>query len=318
MKRLYVLSTVFFFAGSLLAQRNSPTLSTTSSTHSSGGVTSSNVSTGKMTVNTSSSSSSNTGFFSTYTPPPNNNDRDNYGHAPNSGNSGSSGSSGSSTYNYTSSGGSGYNNSGYNNSGYNGSSYNNYNNSYYGSSVIVGGSGYNPYGTGSSGSYTNNSSVYIPPCATCYPNMYSPPTRGYRVHFSGKMFSDNDVPHWTSIIWQLDDYSEMLGVGKYPYIHDAVHKSVEYTFDGIAVDSNVRIVIYSQQNFQGNILLDVTGPAIINNSLWIDRQDEFGQLKTKTYSDGGLQNEFPPENRQWSYTDMHDWQNGSMIISEAN
>lgn len=319
MKRLYVLSMVLLLSGSLLAQRNSNGLSTTTSTRNGSGVTTSTstqVNTGRTNVTSSSNSSSNSNVFSTYTPPPNNNDRDNVtGRGNGSGSSSSTGSgsggSGTTQYTFTNNGNAGSGGS----SGYNGSSYSNssyYNNGYYGSTIFVGGgSGYN-----SNDSYENNSR-YISPCATCFPNMYSEPTRGYRVHFSGKMFSDNDVPNWTSIIWEDDDYSEKLGVGKYPYIREALKKSVEYTFDGIAVDSNVRIVIYSQENFQGHILLDVTGPAIINNSRWIDRQDEFGLLKTKTFYDSNLQNEFPPSRRQWSETDMHDWQKGSLIISEV-
>lgn len=146
--------------------------------------------------------------------------------------------------------------------------------------------------------------------------MYARPIEDYRVHFSGRLLSDIEQPSISGVIFEKDKTGEILGIGRYPYIREALKQSVEHTFDGIAIDSKTRLIIYSGENFQGEVLLDVTGPAVINNSLWMGHDYEYGYPNSKTYT-SYLQSKFPQESRRWSDSDMHGWQSGSLVIMEV-
>lgn len=86
------------------------------------------------------------------------------------------------------------------------------------------------------------------------------PTPGARAHFGGGMMNgahDIFVDDWTS---------EFVGMGDYPKNTEAFPSAAGFTFDGIAIDTGVRCIIYSEENFQGDVLIDITGPAIVNNA----------------------------------------------------
>jgi hypothetical protein len=136
------------------------------------------------------------------------------------------------------------------------------------------------------------------------------------VHFTGLVMSDNYWESHTSKAYVDDKYSEFLTPGKYHRIGDYLPNAVKYTFDGIAVPAGTRMIIYSGTNFTGNILVDVTGPAIINNVKWKD-DPRYMSANTKTYVPE-LQGEFPPAVRRWSVSNMHEWQNGSIEIQKVN
>jgi hypothetical protein len=310
MKTLYLLFALLSPLSLLSAQRGSltPVISNTHTSSYSGSGTTSN-------TTYQSSGSFDSRSNDVYTPPPNNNDR------------GGSDSRGNYTPDYGSNTRgndySGYNTGGSSStgSGSSGTNYN-YNDNYYNNNYnynnYSGGSGYR--GSYSSGSvtttdYSTSRTNYIAPCATCFPNMYAAPSPKYRVHFNGRLLSDVDKASISGVIWQDDNTGEILGLGRYPYISEALKESVESTFDGIAIDEKTRLIIYSGENFTGNVLLDISGPAVINNSLWQDRADEFGAPNTKDYGQG-LQSEFPQEHRFWSETNMHTWQKGSLEILE--
>lgn len=134
------------------------------------------------------------------------------------------------------------------------------------------------------------------------------------VHFSGLVMSDiQNRPH-NSKAYVDDDCSDMLTPGKYHRIKNYLTKSTKTTFDGIAVAPGTRLIIYSKPNFKGNILVDVTGPAIINNKKW-QNDSRYIPSNTKTYIQE-LQGTFPQSVRQWSVSNMHKWQNGSIEIIE--
>ncbi|MCX7745050.1 MAG: hypothetical protein N2167_10850 [Flavobacteriales bacterium] len=136
------------------------------------------------------------------------------------------------------------------------------------------------------------------------------------VHFTGLVMSDNYWESHTSKAFMDDKYSEFLTPGKYERIGDYLPNSVKYTFDGIAVPTGTRLIIYSGTNFTGNVLVDITGPAIINNVKW-KNDPRYMNANTKTYVPE-LQGEFPPTVRQWSVSNMHEWQNGSIEIQKLN
>ncbi|WP_430406284.1 hypothetical protein [Fluviicola sp.] len=82
--------------------------------------------------------------------------------------------------------------------------------------------------------------------------------------------------------------------------------------DAIAIPDSTRLIIYSEPNYQGKIVLDITGPAIISNS---SRKNDliFKEIQSKEFK-GALQRIFPQAVRSWSSSDMHEWAKGSMEI----
>ena len=139
-----------------------------------------------------------------------------------------------------------------------------------------------------------------------------PPKPNCRVHFSGTLLSDYVVPGHISMIFKPDKYGEYVGAGMYPSNKAAFPNAVKYTFDAIAVDKGTRVIIYSQENFKGKILLDITGPALINNKIW-KNDSRINNFITKKFS-GGLETIFPKNCRRWSSQNMRDWANGSVKI----
>lgn len=139
-----------------------------------------------------------------------------------------------------------------------------------------------------------------------------PPSTNCRVHFSGLLMGGSYESGNISKIYVEDDFSEYVGSGYYNDNNIAFPKSVKTTFDGIAIDKNTRLIIYEKLNFEGDILLDITGPAIINNVIWKDDL----RYKKCNYEDFSpdLQANYPQSVRIWSQTNMHDWSNGSLKI----
>ena len=117
---------------------------------------------------------------------------------------------------------------------------------------------------------------------------------------------------WISEIYVEDEFSEYVGAGYYPANKRAFPKSVNSTFDGIAVDKGTRLIIYEKPNYQGKTLLDVKGPIIINNMKW-QNDSKVSHCNYDTYSPQ-LQNTYPPNVRFWSESDMHQWSYGSCKI----
>lgn len=139
-----------------------------------------------------------------------------------------------------------------------------------------------------------------------------PPTQNCRVHFSGLFMGNNYTYNYISEVYKVDDFSEYVGSGFYPDNTQAFPKSVRTTFDGIAIDKGTRLIIYSKKNFQGVILLDITGPAIVNNIKHIDNP-AVNFCNTINFK-ASLQNNFPQSVRKWSKSNMWDWSYGSCKI----
>ena len=88
------------------------------------------------------------------------------------------------------------------------------------------------------------------------------------------------------------------------------------TFDGIAIGTNTRFILYAEKNCTGDIILDTIGPLIINNIRFKD-SIPLNEVNTKPYIEP-YQTLYPKENRIWSKTDMRDWENGSFKIECIN
>jgi len=133
-----------------------------------------------------------------------------------------------------------------------------------------------------------------------------------KVMFSGLLIADARVDEYSSKAFNKDPFSDYMKPGKYPIIDNALIYSNYKTLDGIAVPANMHLVIYSQPNFKGTVLLDIVGPAIINN-ISKNTSSETQELKNKTFA-GPIESVFPASTRSWSSSDMNQWISGSMII----
>ena len=132
------------------------------------------------------------------------------------------------------------------------------------------------------------------------------------MHFAGSLISDYYVEGYISKIYEADNYSEYVGSGYYPNCKKAFPKADFHSFDGIAVDKGTRLIIYSKQNFQGQILVDIVGPAIMNNDLF--RNDAtLGDFVHKRFIEP-LESNYPQSCRKWSESNMRSWSNGSCKI----
>lgn len=168
--------------------------------------------------------------------------------------------------------------------------------------------------------------------------MNQDPAVGARAHFNGgflgtqltdvsqKIFSTAEGGTFST-----RNLGEILGIGEYPKNTEAFPLAIENTFDSLAVDAGVKCIIYSGQNFSGDVLLEKTGPFVIYNysmrhfqggsfdpsiaPLWVD-SEEVPQQPGVTY--GEL---FPTEVRTWDAAiggNMHNWSSGSMKLVAVN
>jgi len=143
----------------------------------------------------------------------------------------------------------------------------------------------------------------------------SSPTAGARVHFTGGFLSDHKSGNGISCVYEPDEFGEYVGAGDYPLNIDAFPNSIRHTFDGVAVDAGTRVTIYSQPNFQGEVLWDRVGPAIVVNELWRD-DARYNTVLFNVWKEP-LHTIFPPTVREWSGTDMHLWKEGSVRIEDG-
>jgi len=145
------------------------------------------------------------------------------------------------------------------------------------------------------------------------------------VHFTGLIMAgecNEETKGWSKAFDPTDSCmdhssSNLVDPGEYPSTSVAIPTACDYTLDGIAIHGGTRLIIYSQPNFQGEILLDKSGPAIINNMHWIT-DGLYNVVMTMDWPEP-LQSEFPQSVREWSETYMHNnrtypWHNGSFKI----
>lgn len=140
------------------------------------------------------------------------------------------------------------------------------------------------------------------------------PNENCRAFFSGRLVTD-DIKYKESVIFEPNHESEYVGAGNYPRASKAFPNSSRTTFDGIAIVRNTRVIIYSRENFQGDVLLDVEGPALINNIRW--KGSGIGEIIEEINSKelcGNLNQIFPKNCRKYSKSDMHTWSNGSLKV----
>lgn len=135
----------------------------------------------------------------------------------------------------------------------------------------------------------------------------------HSVHFTGALMSDeSSARKWTSEAFnRRDPYSDFIQPGKYN-IAGNLKNSMGFSLDGIAVPEGTRLIVYEKPDCTGKVLLDVTGPAIVNNGYRMSNR-RFKELGSKQFH-AALQSSFPQSTRSWSETNMHEWGSGSMEI----
>lgn len=132
------------------------------------------------------------------------------------------------------------------------------------------------------------------------------------VHFSSLLISDSSITDLSSQAFNSDSYSNFIPLGQYPVLNGFSWGSTDQTPNGIAIPANVRFIIYSEPHFKGKVLVNVVGPAIINN---VSKNNN--STSTAAHSkefNAPLQTIFPQTARSWSANDMKDWYKGSMEI----
>ena len=142
------------------------------------------------------------------------------------------------------------------------------------------------------------------------------PVENCRVYFSGGIVCDSTSNYGLCTAFKLDSFSEYVGQGNYPQNSKAFPKAVKSTFDGIAIGKDTRVIIYEYEDFKGEVLLDLTGPFLINNIIWKD--DPKYKLDLKRIFNkklkGKLNKLFPTNRRIYSESNMHNWSYGSLKI----
>ena len=140
------------------------------------------------------------------------------------------------------------------------------------------------------------------------------PTNNCRAHFSGLLMTDNFQPENHTEIYQLDESSEYVGEGEYPRSILAFPKAHYDTFDGIAIDKGTRVIIYSDENFNGKILMDETGPKIITNKIRMEDGNKSDVNNNQKIFKEPLNSNYPPSCRKMSSSNMFEWSKGSLKV----
>ena len=140
------------------------------------------------------------------------------------------------------------------------------------------------------------------------------PISNCRAHFSGLLMSDSFELNYFTEIYQIDEFSEYVGEGEYPRANTAFPKSHSASFDGIAIDKGTRVIIYSKENFNGEILMDEIGPKIITNIFRIEEYQEIVLKNNQKIYKEPLNTNFSPSSRKMSSSNMIEWSQGSLKV----
>ncbi len=132
------------------------------------------------------------------------------------------------------------------------------------------------------------------------------------IHFSSLLISDSSIDALSSQAYITDHHSNFIPLGQYPVLNGFSWGSTNQTPNGIAIPANVHITIYSESHFKGKILVDIVGPAIINNSS--KKNQPASVIAHSKEFNAPLQKVFPQAVRSWSAVDMKEWYKGSMEI----
>lgn len=150
-----------------------------------------------------------------------------------------------------------------------------------------------------------------------------------RAHFSGiglsdkYYFDEDNFEFGSSRIWEEDEHSHILTEGEYPSMQETIPRAAKEqdnmgivtipTLDAVALAEDVKLTVYSEENFGGEILAEVSGPLLIYSKDHKNRIEFIGEYITSQWPEP-LQSQFPNEKRIFSDQSMRDWETGSMKI----
>ncbi len=137
----------------------------------------------------------------------------------------------------------------------------------------------------------------------------------HKAFISGYLIHNEYKKDAMSEAFKPDNVSVTLEEGIYNFQTD-MKQVVDYTFDGMAIGEDTRLVVFEKENGFGKILIDTVGPLIINNLKW-KSELKFNFVNTENWG-GRLQNVFPPERRMWSPDSLSRYENGSVQIKFLN
>jgi len=141
------------------------------------------------------------------------------------------------------------------------------------------------------------------------------PRAGARAFFTGALIGDTFIHGTFSEVYVVDSYSEYVGEGRYASNQTAFPKAIAASFDGIAIDAGTKVTVYSQPSFEGNVLYQKTGPAIVVNSKW--KGNKAWEEKIFGHWKEPLNTVYPQSSREWSDTNMHEWNTGSLVVESG-
>lgn len=104
-------------------------------------------------------------------------------------------------------------------------------------------------------------------------------------------------------------------VGDYSSIAQAFANAVKCTIDSIAIPEGLRVIIYRNPNFSGDIIFDQSGPFYGVNGVWRSQSNFRWALDQAVWADSLIGSILPEARRMWLDDDTRElFKNGSMQI----
>jgi hypothetical protein len=134
------------------------------------------------------------------------------------------------------------------------------------------------------------------------------------VYFSGWLLGSPFYTSWFDSPFLSTTHSNWVANGDYPSNSTAFPEAVATTFDGIAIDKNTHLEMWTGSGasaYTGTKLLDVWGPRIINDTIYYSDAYDMGYYSSSCF---GLNTTTWPT-CEWSSSDMQLWSTGSSKIT---
>ncbi|MBI1273389.1 MAG: hypothetical protein GC131_04825 [Alphaproteobacteria bacterium] len=157
---------------------------------------------------------------------------------------------------------------------------------------------------------------------------FKPPTTDCFVHVSGLLMSDYVDPYWFQRAYDPSPHlglaaDNMVGEGTTALSYSFFANATAYTFDGIAIGPKARLKIWASNNYKGGLIVNMKGPALINNPIWRGMRTYSGALVDSAISKNftglfkgtsiPLQSVFPQSVRHFANENMHRWGTGTSV-----
>ena len=141
------------------------------------------------------------------------------------------------------------------------------------------------------------------------PSRHSKPLDNCKIHFCRYLLS-NVVGTDIAVIWTDDIHGDVTGPGDYDDIPYAFPDAI--SFYAIAITSGTELTLYKNKNYQGGVILQIIGPALLLN----DHNADYATIMTKNLgATNNLQADFPTWCRQAINNNlMSTWGDGSCKI----